>query len=83
MTDRQEIFEAIEAHLVARGLDQDAIAMDADLLRDLDLDSLDTMELTVGMEERFGIEIPDTELESLRTVSDAVGLIERRLAVNV
>ena len=83
MTDKREIFEAIETHLVARGLDPDTITMTADLLRDLDLDSLDTMELTVGMEERFGIEIPDQELENLRTVEDAVAMIGRQLAVKV
>lgn len=83
MPDKTEIFQAIEAHLVGRGLDEDAITMQADLLRDLDLDSLDTMELTVSMEERFGIEIPDSELESLRTIEDAVTLIASKLPVNV
>jgi acyl carrier protein len=82
MAERTEIFEAIEAHLVGRGLDEDTITMKADLLRDLDLDSLDTMELTVGMEKRFGIEIPDTELEGLRTIEDAVVLIQRCLTVD-
>jgi acyl carrier protein len=78
---RDEIFGAIKQHLEGRGIDQEKIAMGADLMRDLDLDSLDTMELTLGMEERFGIEIPDSELEELVTLEDAVGLIERRLAV--
>lgn len=81
MATRDEIFEAIKQHLEGRGIGQEKIAMGADLMRDLDLDSLDTMELTLGMEERFGIEIPDSELEELVTLEDAVGLIERRLAV--
>lgn len=82
MAEQQEVFEAVKQHLVGRGLDGDKISMDAELVRDLDLDSLDTMELTLGMEEHFGIEIPDAELEDLVTVRDAVVLIERKLSVS-
>ncbi|HJR44912.1 MAG TPA: phosphopantetheine-binding protein [Actinomycetota bacterium] len=81
MTNDQHIFEAVREHLEGRGLDPNKITMEAELLRDLDLDSLDTMELTLGMEERFEIEIPDAELEELVTVGDAVGLIERMRTV--
>jgi acyl carrier protein len=82
MAERAEVFGAVKQHLEGRGIDSDKITMEADLLRDLDLDSLDTMELTLGMEERFGIEIPDAELEDLSTVQDAVVLIERKLVVS-
>ena len=80
-TKQEEIFEAVKTHLEGRGLDPEKIEVGADLLRDLDLDSLDTMELTLGMEERFGIEIPDAELEGLVTIQDAVELIDRKLTV--
>lgn len=82
MAERQEIFEAVKEHLEGRGIPAEKITIDADLLRDLDLDSLDTMELTLSMEERFGIEIPDAELESLASVKDAVELIERKQSVS-
>jgi acyl carrier protein len=82
MAEKQDVFEAVREHLLRRGLDGEKIVIDADLLRDLDLDSLDTMELTLGMEERFGIEIPDAELESLVTLKDAVTLIEKKIAVS-
>jgi acyl carrier protein len=81
MTREGEVLAAIREHLGGRGLDPATIVPEADLLRDLDLDSLDTMELTLGLEERFGIEIPDQELEGLATVADAVGLVERKLSV--
>ncbi|HEV2754503.1 MAG TPA: acyl carrier protein [Actinomycetota bacterium] len=81
MTNRQEVFDAIRDHLSGRGVDASAVVPAAELLRDLDLDSLDTMELTLGLEERFGVEIPDQELEGLVTVADAVDLIERKLVV--
>ena len=82
MPTQQEIYDAVKQHLEGRGIDPEKVGMDADLLRDLDLDSLDTMELTLGMEERFGIEIPDADLENLATIKDAVVLIESKLAVS-
>lgn len=81
MTDRQEVFDAIRDHLSGRGVDATKVVPEAQLLRDLDLDSLDTMELTLGLEDRFGVEIPDADLEGLVTVSDAIDLIERKLSV--
>jgi acyl carrier protein len=80
-TKQEEIFEAVKTHLQGRGIEERQIKPDATLLGDLDLDSLDTMELTLQMEERFGIEIPDEELEDLETVQDAVELIEQRMSV--
>jgi acyl carrier protein len=79
---RQEIFEAMKEHLVGRGIESDKVTFEADLQDDLGLDSLDTVEMTVGLEERFGIEIPDEELEGVKLVSDAVDLIEKKVAVS-
>lgn len=78
----QEVLDAIKTHLVGRGLEEDRITLQAHLLGDLDLDSLDTMELTLSLEEKFAIEVPDEELQGLETVQDAVALIERKVAVN-
>jgi acyl carrier protein len=80
-TKQEEIFEAVKAHLEGRGIEDSQITPGATLLGDLDLDSLDTMELTLQMEEKYGIEIPDEELEDLETVQDAVELIEQRMSV--
>lgn len=79
---REEVFQAIKGHLVGRGLEEDRITPGAHLLADLDLDSLDTMELTLSLEQRFTIEVPDEELEGLETVEDAVELIEKKLQVS-
>lgn len=78
---REEIFEALKEHLVGRGVEADKVTPQADLQSDLGLDSLDTVEMTVGLEDRFGIEIPDSELEGVKTVDDAVQLIEEKVAV--
>jgi acyl carrier protein len=79
--DRQEILETIKEHLAGRGIEREKVSPDAELLGDLDLDSLDTVELTLGLEEKFGIEIPDTELEDVTTINDAIDLIEQKVAV--
>jgi len=79
---RQEIFDALKEHLVGRGIESDKVTFEADLQDDLGLDSLDTVEMTVGLEERFGIEIPDEELDGVTLVGDAVDLIEKKVAVS-
>ena len=78
---REEILTAIQEHLADRGIEATDVSEGSDLSKDLGLDSLDTVELTLGLEERFGIEIPDTELEGVSTVGDAVTLIEKKVSV--
>ncbi|MQB00124.1 MAG: acyl carrier protein [Actinobacteria bacterium] len=79
--ERSEILVTIKDHLEARGIDGELVTEQADLANDLGLDSLDTVELTVGLEEKFGIEIPDTELEGVVTVGDAIDLIQTKSPV--
>lgn len=78
---RQDIFEALKERLVERGIEGDKVTPEADLVRDLGLDSLDTVEVTMGLEERFNVEIPEEELEDVSTVGDAVGIVEKKMAV--
>jgi acyl carrier protein len=79
--NRDEVLEAIREHLAQRGIEATDVSEESHLVDDLGLDSLDTVELTLGLEERFGIEIPDTELEGVTTVGDAVTLISKKLPV--
>ncbi|MPZ71880.1 MAG: acyl carrier protein [Nitriliruptorales bacterium] len=44
----------------------------------LDLDSLDLVEFALGAEESFGVRISDDEAEGLRSVGDAVALLESK-----
>jgi acyl carrier protein len=81
MGKREEVLDAIKEHLGQRGIDASDVTEDSHLVNDLGLDSLDTVELTLGLEEKFGIEIPDTELENVATVGDAATLIEKKLSV--
>lgn len=46
--------------------------------QDLGLDSLDAVELIMAFEEEFGVEIPDEEAEAIKTVGDAIKVIEAK-----
>lgn len=82
MSDKNtEIYEVIKEHLVGRGIDAGAVTMEADLAKNVGLDSLDVTELTLALEDHFGVEIPDEELEGLVTVKDAVDLVAAKVAV--
>jgi acyl carrier protein len=47
---------------------------------DLDADSLDLVELVMGLEERFDISVPEEELEDVTTVGQAVDLVVAKAA---
>ncbi len=58
-------------------VDEAEVAMDSAFVDDLGADSLDIVELIMAFEEEFNIEIPDEIAEKLRTVRDAVELIDK------
>jgi acyl carrier protein len=74
----EEIFGTIRSHLAGRGIDQEVVTPEAGLASDIGLDSLDVVEMTLALEERYGIEIPDEDLENVATVRDAIELIEAK-----
>ncbi|MDF1521675.1 MAG: acyl carrier protein [Trueperaceae bacterium] len=63
--------------VVADKLDADPadVVDTASFMDDLGADSLDVVELIMGLEDEFGIEISDEEAEGIRTVGDAVKFI--------
>jgi acyl carrier protein len=81
MDRRTEILQVIVSHLQGRGIQTDGVDEATDLVDELGLDSLDTVELTLGLEEAFGVEIPDSDLEDVRTVGDVIDLIEKKTSV--
>ena len=56
--------------------DEDAITMESSFVDDLGADSLDLVELIMGLETEFDIEIPDEDAEKIQTVGDAVEYIK-------
>lgn len=59
-------------------VDTDAIDSDTKLRDDLEIDSLQTAEMLVEIEERLGVTITDEEAPTLQTVGDVMGLIMQR-----
>jgi acyl carrier protein len=52
--------------------------LEASFIDDLGADSLDLVELIMEMEENFGIEIADNELEKIRTIQDAIDFLRNK-----
>lgn len=63
--------------IIAQNLDVDksAVVPAASFINDLNADSLDIVELVMGIEKEFDLEIPDDEAEKIRTVQDAIDYI--------
>ena len=59
--------------------DVDTITMETVLDEDLGADSLDVVDVLMSIEDTFSVEIPDEEIEKLRTVGDVVSYIEEHL----
>ncbi len=57
------------------GVGAEQVVPEASLLDDLGADSLDVVELAMTLEEEFSIQVPDEELEKIRTVQDVVNYI--------
>tara|TARA_B100000929_G_scaffold261512_1_gene226325 strand:+ start:744 stop:980 length:237 start_codon:yes stop_codon:yes gene_type:complete len=57
------------------GLGEDEISLDSNFMNDLGADSLDTVELILNIEEEFGIEIPDNEIEEMHTVKSMLNYL--------
>lgn len=74
--DSQAILDKIK-DVVADKLDADpeAVVEGASFVDDLGADSLDVVELIMGLEDEFDIEISDEEAEGIRTVGDAIRFI--------
>ncbi|MGL4914251.1 MAG: acyl carrier protein [Romboutsia sp.] len=52
------------------------ITMETSLMKDLEADSLDAVEIIMALEDEFSIEIPDTEAEGFKCIGDIVKFVE-------
>lgn len=57
-------------------VEEDVVTMEANIQSDLGADSLDIVDLVMSLEEEFDCEIPDEEIENIKTVGDIVKYIE-------
>ncbi len=60
-------------------IDPDEVTLDTDLIKDLGADSLDLVDVVMSLEDEFDKEIPDEDVENIKTVGDIVSYIENSL----
>ncbi len=74
------VFEKI-TEILAEQLDANAeeMTMETRIAEDLGADSLDVVELLMSIEDEFEVEIPDEEIENLKTIGDVVEYIQSNM----
>ena len=60
-------------------VDPSEISTESNFIDDLGADSLDVVDLVIGFEDEFDIQIPEEDSEKIKTVGDAVAYIESKL----
>lgn len=74
------IFDKIKAIIMEQiNVEEDAITMDTHLMRDLEADSLDAVEIIMAIEDEYDIEVPDEDAEKFQSVGDIVRYVEERV----
>jgi acyl carrier protein len=63
-------------------VEREKLTDEASFIEDLGADSLDIVELVMEFEKEFNIDIPDEDAEKLRTVGDAIGYLNQKMASN-
>ncbi len=73
------IFEKIKIILSEQfDVDEDAINYDTKMIEDLGADSLDVVDLLMTIEDEFEIEVPDEDVETVKSVGDLVDYIKQK-----
>ncbi len=76
----QELFARFQKCAVeVLSVSEDQVTPDAKFGDDLDADSLDLVELVMALEEEFGVEVPEEELDGVETVGQAYEMIISKL----
>ena len=71
------VFEKVREIIVEQlNVDESDVTMDTHLMKDLEADSLDAVEIIMAIEDEYGIEIPDEDAEKITAVKDAVEYIK-------
>lgn len=74
------VFEKVKKIIVEElNVAEEKVTMEANLVEDLEADSLDAVEIIVRIEEEFNLQVDDEAAESVKTVGDLVKCIEANL----
>lgn len=75
------VFEKVKETLCEQlDVEEEKVTLEASIIDDLGADSLDVVDLIMSLEEEFEIEIPDEDVEHMKTVGDIVTYIEGKTA---
>ena len=70
-------FDKIRAIIMEQlNVDESMVTMDTNMMKDLEADSLDAVEIILAIEEEFDMEIPDEEAEKFQLVGDLIRYVE-------
>ena len=76
----QELFDRfVKCAVDVLSVDASKITVEASFGDDLDADSLDLVELVMALEEEFGIEVPESDLEGVDTIGKAFDLVTSKV----
>jgi acyl carrier protein len=80
--DRNEIETKVRKVLAEQlAVDEAQVTPEARFAEDLNADSLDLTEAVLALEDEMGIEIPEDEMEKVKTVGQAIDLVASKLGV--
>ena len=72
------IFARVQRVIAGKlGISEENVTLESDFIKDLGADSLDVAELVMLFENEFSVEIPDSEMEKVKTVGDVVSYLEQ------
>ena len=70
------VFEKVKDILVDQlDVEEEKVTLEASIIDDLGADSLDLVDLVMSLEEEFDVEIPDDQVENIKTVGDIIKYI--------
>ncbi|ELM1501767.1 acyl carrier protein [Campylobacter upsaliensis] len=70
-------FDDVKAVVMEQlSIESDAVKMESKIVEDLGADSLDVVELVMALEEKFGVQISDSDAEKLIKIEDVVNYLE-------
>lgn len=74
------VFEKVRDVLCEQlDVEEEKVTPESSIVDDLGADSLDVVDLVMSLEEEFDIEIPDEDVENIKTVGDMVKYIEGKI----
>ncbi len=78
--EEKEIMEKLIAVIKEKlGVEENKIVASASYVEDLGADSLALVDIAMALEDEFGMEIPDEDIEKIKTVGDTINYIKEKI----